>query len=146
MDDSDDDVDFEPPDDVDQSDTEILGEGEELLEELRNLGEDTTSCTCCTSCSRRKGKTGRPPGLFSSLVSSSGRQRRVTKRLKGVVCGEEADAILERLYRQFPSTRGDPVSHLSWVTLIKTLRLGYNQVKYLKGITFHFIKTPWNHL
>ena len=51
-DDSDKDEDFEPPEEVNHSDTEILGEGEKMLEELRNLGEDTTSCTCCTSCSR----------------------------------------------------------------------------------------------
>ena len=40
-----------------------------------NFGEDTTSCTCCTSCNHRKGKTGRPPGLLSSIVRCSGRQR-----------------------------------------------------------------------
>ena len=77
-----DDTDYIPRN-VDESisDTEILGEGDELQEELRCLSEDTSSCTCCTACKRQRGKTGRKSQPFHSL-SISGRNRRVAARLK----------------------------------------------------------------
>jgi hypothetical protein len=126
----DEDDDYDPDHDgmSDVSDTEIMGEEDEMLEELKNLDmPDTTSCTCCTRCSRRKGKTGRQPAPFHALGSRSGRVRRVTQRLMGVT-SMEAKAIVDRLHRKFPDARRDPVNHLSWMTAIKTIPLGFNQV------------------
>ena len=117
----------------DQSDTEILGEEKELEDELQNLWkEDTTSCTCCTSCQRRRGKTGRKPSPFEQIKTKRGRRMRVTKRLQGLPKGErgkgEALAILHRLQRDHPDSKGHPVSVLSILTLIRTLHLSYNNV------------------
>ena len=117
----------------DLSETEILGEAEELNVELRMLGEqDSTSCTCCTACCRRRGKTGRRPTSFDRLRTARGRNKRVVKRLASLVRGaegrSEALAIIRRLHRDFPDIKVDPVSNLSILTLIKNLRLSYNQV------------------
>ena len=141
--DDDQDKDFVPEDLVELSDTEILAEDDEMQEELRNLSkEDTTSCTCCSACKRRRGKTGRPPGSFSDIKTIRGKQKRVTKFLKGIHKGKEGNAealaVLRRLHREHPETKGNSVSNLSLLSLIKTMRLSYNQVfqlfklKYLK--------------
>ena len=72
-----DDEDFTPESGDSESDTKILGEKEELEQELAGLGEDTSSCTCCTSCKKKRGKTGRRPTDFHQLPKrGSGRCRR----------------------------------------------------------------------
>ena len=111
------------------SDTEVLEEELHLPEELRSL----KGCHCCTPCTATKGKGGRPPAPFDSLQSSSGKVRRVTKRLQGLAqppltCPVEGQALMTRLLSDFPEVRASPVLHLSWMTLIKILRLSFNQV------------------
>ena len=112
------------------SDTEILGDSEEVEQELGRLGqEDVTSCTCCTACTRRKANTGRPTSSYSSLKAGGSRRReRTAERVRSIVCPVEAADVVARLGRDFPSTAAPPPSNLSLVTAIRTLGLTFNKV------------------
>ena len=137
--DDEEDDDYEQPElaDDEDSETEILGEDDELEVETQRLTKtDTTSCTCCLRCSRARGKTGRPPAAYTTLRSKSGKEKRVAKRLKGkaqppLTCPVEARDVMARLARKFPELRGNPALHLSWMVLIKTLRLSFKQVRWM---------------
>ena len=106
---------------------------ESIIDGPKTIGElNSISCTCCTACSRRRGKTGQRPNSFDQVKTVRGQNMRVKKRLAGLVKGKEgrseAMAILRHLHKDFPDTKVDSVSNLSVLNLIKNLRLSYNQV------------------
>ena len=123
------DDDYIPEDCQSLSDTEILGEDEELEKELGDLDQDTTSCTCCSACRQRKIKTGPKPKPFTQVKSTRQRRRRLSKRLADVDGFGEALAIMRRLHREYPESKGDTVTNLSLLTLVRNVRLSYNQVR-----------------
>ena len=122
---------FDPRADSDSeasSDTEILGEKEELEEELANLG-----CTCCDLCERKRKLAARKPRATVpySQSSRSGKMAKKAARVAGIEGLEEARDVVDRVYRDFPELRvisTNPCSNLRLMTLIRDLRLSYNQV------------------
>ena len=129
------DDDYTPEDVESNSDTEILGEPEELEKELMDL--NTVSCTCCTDCRNNRVMVEQKVKPFSHLRSKRQKIRRLNRRLLNLDGSEEALSLIRRLQRDYPEHKGDCVTNLSLLTLIKNLRLSYNQVFFLE-CRFHY--------
>jgi hypothetical protein len=74
-------------------------------------------------------KTGPKSKPFSQLKSVRHIQRRLNQRLLNVDGNAEALAIIRKLQRDFPESKGNRVTNISLLTLVKNLRLSYNQVR-----------------
>ena len=110
------------------SDTEIMGEQDELEEELANLG-----CECCELCEKKRKLATRKPRATVPYSKSSRSSKKAKKaaRVAGIEGLEEAKDVVDRVYRDFPELRvisTNPCSNLRLMTLIRDLRLSYNQV------------------
>ena len=119
------------------TDTSIEGEDEQMQLELATLAlPDLATCSCCKSCLRKRRMAERKPKAEVPYSVSSDRSKRRKKaaRVKGVEGVEEAQDIVDRLYRDFPDLQAkysSRTTNLRLMTLIRDLRLSYNQVGFI---------------
>jgi len=124
------------------TDTSIEGEDEEMHVDLVTLAlPDLAGCSCCKSCLRKKKMAERKPRaeVPYSVGSDRSKRRKKAARVKGVGGVEEAQDIVDRLYRDFPDLQAkysSRTTNLRLMTLIRDLRLSYNQVSFISLFFF----------
>ena len=119
---------YNPSELIYSSDTEILDEADELVNDLKELGvQPQLRASRASSNKKRDMRRKRKP--FSQLRSLRHMRRRLQERCEGVENMTEALSVIRRLHRQYPDTKTDTVTNIALLTLVRVLRLSHNSVR-----------------